>query len=124
MPLSHEARAAVRAVTARHPRGAQLLLDRLRTAPEVTRRWRTRFGPLTLVLTGRPPLPPDEVRLCEAFALEWRRGWVDPADLADAVEAELARVTGRGQESGRLRPDLWRTLAGPQKDPGRLLGPN
>ena len=124
MPLSSAAREAVRAVAARNPLGVQLLLDMLRTAPEVARPRPTRFGPLNIAIQGQPPLPPEEARLCERFAEEWVRGEFDVHELADAVEAELARVTGRSQDRRRQRPDVWRTLAGPQQEPGRLFGPS
>jgi hypothetical protein len=123
VPLSSTARAAVRAVTARNPLGAQVLLDMMRTAPEVARRKPTRFGPLSIATHGQPPLPEDVARLCEAFGREWVRGEFDIHELADAVEAELATATGRPQDRRRQRPDVWRTLAGPQQRPGRLLGP-
>jgi hypothetical protein len=124
VPLSDAAREAVRAMTARNPRGAQKLLDMMRTAPEAARRKPTRFGPLNIVILGQPPLPPDEARLCEAFAEEWLRGAFDVHELADAVEAALVDVTGRRQDPRRQRPDGWRTLAGRQQEPGRLFGPN
>jgi hypothetical protein len=123
VPLSSTAREAVRVVISRNPRPAQVLLDMMRTAPEVARRKPTRFGPLNIAIQGQAPLPPDEVKLCEAFGREWLRGEFDIHELADAVEAELARVTGRQQDRRRQRPDVWRTLAGPQEEPGRLLGP-
>jgi hypothetical protein len=123
VPLSSTAREAVRAVTARNPLGAQVLLDMMRTAPEVARRKPTRFGPLNIAIHGQAPLPPEEARLCEAFGREWLRGEFDIHELADAVEAELSRATGRPQDRRRQRPDVWRTLAGPQQEPGRLLGP-
>jgi hypothetical protein len=118
------AQEAVRAVAARNPRGMQLLLDMVRTAPEAARRKHTRFGPLNVALMGQPVPPPHEILLCEAFAREWLRGDFDVHELGDAVETELARLTGRPQDPRRHRPDLWRTLAGPQKDPGRLFGPS
>jgi hypothetical protein len=120
--LSQAAGEAVRTVTARNPRGAQRLLDMARTAPEVARPKPTRFGPLQIAIHGTAPLAPDEVRLCEQFAAEWLRGEFDVHELADAIEAALAEVTGRAQAPGRHRPDVWRTLAGPQSGPGRLLG--
>jgi hypothetical protein len=123
VPLSPTAREAVRVVAARNPPGAQTLLDMMRTAPEVARRKPTRFGPLSIALHGQPPLSPAEARLCEAFGEEWLRGEFDIHELADAVEAELARVTGRSQDRRRQRPDVWRTLAGPQQETGRLFGP-
>jgi len=112
----------VRAVTARYPRRAQVLLDMMRTAPEAAKRKPTRFGPLNILLLGNPPLPPDEAKLCEQFAEEWLRGEFDVHELADAVEAALAAVTGRRQDPRRHRLDGWRTLAGPQQEPGRLFG--
>ncbi len=123
MPLSAAAHLAIRAVTARNPRGAQLLLDMMRTAPEAAKRKPTRFGPLNIMILGRPPLPEDEVRLCESFGSEWLRGEFDIHELADAVEAALKEVTGRRQDPRRQRPDGWRTLAGRQQEPGRLFGP-
>jgi hypothetical protein len=122
VPLSDAARDAVRAMTARNPRGAQQLLDMMRTAPEVARRKPTRFGPLNIVILGQPPLPPDDVRLCERFAREWVRGDFDVHELAEAVEAALRDVTGKGQDPRRHRQGGWRTLAGRPQDPGRLMG--
>src|SRR5215831_16385690 len=98
-------------VTARYPRGVQRLLDMLRTAPEAGKRKPTRFGPLNVALMGNPPLPVEEVRLVEAFAVEWVRGDFDVHELADTVEAALRATTGRGQDPRRHRPDAWRTLA-------------
>lgn len=123
MPLSDAARDAVRAMTARNPRAAQQLLDMMRAAPEVARRRPTRFGPLNILILGQPPLPPDEVRLCERFAEEWLRGDFDVFELADAVESALREVTGRRQDPRRHRPGGWRTLAGRAQEPDRLLGP-
>ena len=74
----------------------------------------------TAAISERAAARAREHGLRYAGALAPREAW----ELAQAGEAELVRVTGRDQEFGRLRPDLWRTLAGPQKDPGRLLGPN
>jgi hypothetical protein len=124
VPLSQVALDAVRAVTARNPRGAQLLLDMMRTAPEAARRKPTRFGPLSVVIRGRPPLPSEEIELCEAFGAAWLRGEFDVHELADAVEAALAGVTGRRQDPCRQRPDDWRTMAGQRQGPGRLFGSN
>jgi hypothetical protein len=113
---------AVRAVTARYPDDVQLLLDMVRTAPEVAGRRRTRYGPLNRVLFGGPPLPADEIDLLETFADEWQRCEFDIHELADAMEIALREQTGRSQEPGRHRPDAWRTLAGSPLPPGRLLG--
>jgi hypothetical protein len=124
VPLSQAALDAVGAMTARNPRGAQRLLDMMRTAPEAARRKPTRYGPLNVMILGQPPLTPDEARLCEEFAAEWLRGEFDIHELADAVEAALAGVTGRRQDPRRQRPDGWRTIAGHQQEPGRLFGPN
>src|SRR2546423_8358299 len=90
-------------MTARNPRGAQELLDMMRPAPEVARRKPTRFGPLNIVILGQPPLPPDDVRLCERFAREWVRGDFDVHELAAAVEAALSEVPRRGQDPPRQR---------------------
>ncbi|HSR26211.1 MAG TPA: hypothetical protein VLW53_21835 [Candidatus Eisenbacteria bacterium] len=122
MPLSDAARDAVRAMTARNPRAAQRLLDMMRAAPEVARRRPTRFGPLNILILGQPPLPPDEVRLCEGFGEEWLRGDFDVFELADAVEAALRDATGRRQDPRRHQPGGWRTLAGRAQEPDRLLG--
>lgn len=122
MPLSDAARDAVQAMTARNPSGAQKLLDMMRAAPEVVRRRPTRFGPLNIMILGQPPLPPDDVRLCERFGEEWLRGDFDVYELADAVEAALCEVTGRKQDPRRQSSDGWQTLAGRRKEPGRLLG--
>lgn len=124
MPLSQVALDAVRAVIAHNPQGAQRLLDMMRTAPEVARRKPTRFGPLNVVLLGERPLPPGAVALCEQFGAAWMRGEFDVHELADAVEAALVEITGRRPDPRRHRPDAWRTLAGHQEEPGRLLGPN
>jgi hypothetical protein len=121
VPLSDVALRAVRAVTARYPRDAQRLLDMMRTAPEAARRKPTRFGPLNVALLGNPPLPPDEVQLVEAFALEWLAGEFDVHELADAVEAALAAATGRPQDPRRHRPDAWRTLTGEPIRAGRIF---
>ncbi|HYW23212.1 MAG TPA: hypothetical protein VE953_03555 [Terriglobales bacterium] len=121
MPLSDVARRAVEAVTARYPRDAQRLLDMMRTAPEAARRKPTRFGPLNVALMGNPPLPPEEARLVEAFALEWLAGGFDIHELADAVEAALNAQTGRPQDPRRHRPDAWRTLTGEPVRPGRIF---
>jgi hypothetical protein len=122
VPLSDAARDAVRAMTARNPKGAQQLLDMMRAAPEVARRKPTRYGPLNIMILGQPPLPPDDARLCERFAEEWVRGDFDVYELADAVEEALRAVTGRKQDPRRQSPLAWRTLAGRPQDPGRLLG--
>jgi hypothetical protein len=122
VPLSDVARDAVKAMTARNPRGAQRLLDMMRAAPEVARRRPTRYGPLNIMILGQPPLPPDDVRLCERFGEEWLRGDFDVYELADAVEAALREVTGRKQDPRRHSPEGWRTLAGRRKEPGRLFG--
>ena len=124
MPLSDVARRAVEVVTARYPRDVQVLLDRLRTAPEARKSKQTRFGPLTLVLMGKPPLELEETQLVEAFGLEWMRGDFDMYELADAVEVALREQTGRPQDPRRHRPDGWRTLAGEPLKPGRLFGPS
>jgi hypothetical protein len=127
VPLSQAARDAVRAVTARNPRDAQRLLDKMRIAPETTRRRPTRFGPLTIVILGLLPvqsLPPDEIRLCETLGAEWQRGDFEIHELADAIEIALREVTGRRQDPRRQHPGGWRTLAGMERAPGRLLGPN
>jgi hypothetical protein len=124
VPLSQTALDAVRVVTARDPRRAQLLLDMMRTAPEVARRKPTRYGPLNIVIMGQPPLPPEEARLCEAFGRAWLGGEFDVHELADAVESALAGVTGRRQDPRRHRPGGWRTLAGDRPAPGRLFGSN
>ncbi|HEY7201613.1 MAG TPA: hypothetical protein VIC57_15435 [Candidatus Dormibacteraeota bacterium] len=121
MPLSDAARDAVQAVTARNPRGAQMLLDMMRAAPEVARRKPTRYGPLNIMILGQPPLPPDDVRLCERFAEEWLRGDFDVYELSDAVEEALRAVTGRRQDPRRHRPGGWRTLAGRPQPSDRLL---
>ena len=124
MPLSDVAQRAVRAVTARYPRGVQRLLDMLRTAPEAGKRKPTRFGPLNVALMGKPPLPLEETQVVEAFAAEWVRGDFDIYELADAVEAALGERTGRRQDPLRHRPDAWRTLTGEPLKPGRLLDPS
>lgn len=124
MPLSSVSQQAVRIVTARHPRGAQTLLDILRTAPEAVRRKPGRFGPLNVALVGNPPLLPEEARLVEAFASEWLRGGFDVRELADALDATLREQTGRRQDPRRHRPDAWRTLAGEPVRPGRIFGPS
>jgi hypothetical protein len=123
VPLSQAAVQAVRAVTARNPRGAQWLLDKMRIAPETLRRRPTRFGPLNhVVLRGGGPLPPDEIRLCETLSAEWQRGEFDVRELADAVEAALDQVTGRRQDPGRQHRGGWRTLGGEERSPEGLLG--
>lgn len=124
MPLSDVAQRAVRAVTARYPRDVQRLLDMIRTAPEAGKRKPTRFGPLNVALMGKPPLPLEETQLVEAFAAEWVRGDFDVYELADAVEAALREQTGRPQDPRRHSPTGWRTLAGDQLKPGRLIGPD
>jgi hypothetical protein len=124
VPLSDVAQRAVRAVTARYPRDVQRLLDMMRAAPEAGKRKPTRFGPLNVALMGKPPLPPDETRLVEAFAAEWLRGDFDVHELADAVEAALRERTGRPQDPRRHSPDAWRTITGEQLKPGRLFGPH
>jgi hypothetical protein len=124
VPLSDAAQRAVRAVTARYPRDVQRLLDMMRTAPEAGKRKPTRFGPLNVALMGKPPLPAEETRLVEAFAGEWLRGEFDLYELADAVEAALREHTGRPQDPRRHSPDAWRTIAGGEARPGRLLGPS
>jgi hypothetical protein len=124
VPLSDAAQRAVRTVTARYPRDVQRLLDMMRTAPEAGKRKPTRFGPLNVALMGKPPLPPEETRLVEAFAAEWLRGEFDVYELADAVEAALREHTGRPQDPRRHSPDAWRTIAGGDARPGRLLGPS
>ena len=124
MPLSDVAQRAVQAVTARYPRGAQRLLDMMRTAPEAARRKPTRFGPLNVALMGKPPLPPEEIGLVEAFAIEWLAGAFDVHELADAVEAALSAETGRPQDPRRHRPDGWRTLSGEPVRPGRIFQQN
>jgi hypothetical protein len=124
VPLSDVARRAIEVVTKLYPRDVQLLLDRLRTAPEAGMRRPTRSSPLNVALKGKPPLPLMETQLVEAFAAEWLRGEFDIQELADAVEAALAEQTGRPQDPGRHSPYGWRTLAGDQVKPGRLLGPS
>src|SRR5690348_1007821 len=109
-------------MTARNPKGAQVLLDMMRAAPEVARRKPTRYGPLNIMILGQPPLSPEDARLCERFAEEWVRGDFDVYELADAVEEALRTVTGRKQDRRRQSPDGWRTLAGRPHDSGRLLG--
>jgi hypothetical protein len=122
VPLSDASLRAVRAVTVRYPDDAQLLLDMVRTAPEVVGRRQTRFGPLNRVLVGNAPMPPEEIELLETFAAEWHRREFDAHELADAIEAALREATGRSQDPGRHRPDAWRTLAGAPLPPGRLFG--
>jgi len=121
VPLSYVAQRAVVAVTARYPDDVQLLLDRLRTAPEATTPRPTRFGPLSVALIGKPSPPPHEVRLLEAFGLEWVAGEFDVHELADAVEAALSAETGRPQDPRRHRPDGWRALTGAPVRPGRIF---
>jgi hypothetical protein len=124
VPLSDVAQRAVRAVTARYPSDVQRLLDMMRTAPEAGKRKPTRFGPLNIALMGKPPLPLEETQLVEAFAAEWVRGDFDVHELADAVEAALREQTGRPQDPRRHTPTGWRTLAGDEAKPGRLIGPD
>jgi hypothetical protein len=121
VPLSDVAQRAVRAVTARYPSDAQRLLDIMRTAPEAVKRKPDRFGPLNIALMGKPPLPPDETRLAESFALEWLAGEFEVHELADAVEAALVAETGRPQDPRRHRPDAWRTLTGDPVRTGRIF---
>jgi len=121
VPLSDVAQRAVRAVTARYPSDAQRLLDIVRTAPEAVKRKPDRFGPLDIALMGKPPLPPDETRLAESFALEWLAGDFDVHELADALEAALVAETGRPQDPRRHRPDAWRTLTGDPLRAGRIF---
>jgi hypothetical protein len=121
VPLSDVAERAVRAVTARYPSDAQRLLDIVRTAPEAVKRKPDRFGPLNIALMGKPPLPPDETRLAESFALEWLAGDFDVHELADALEAALVAETGRPQDPRRHRPDAWRTLTGDPLRAGRIF---
>ena len=121
MPLSDVAQRAVRGVTARYPSDVQRLLDILRTAPEAVKRKPDRFGPLSIALMGKPPLPPDETRLAESFALEWLAGEFEVHDLADALEAALVAETGRPQDPRRHRPDAWRTLTGDPVRAGRIF---
>jgi len=121
VPLSDVAQRAVRAVTARYPSDAQRLLDILRTAPEAVKRKPDRFGPLNIALMGKPPLPPDDTRLAESFALEWLAGEFEVHELADALEAALVAETGRPQDPRRHRPDAWRTLTGDPVRAGRIF---
>jgi hypothetical protein len=122
--LSDVARRAIEVVTARYPLDVQRLLDRLRTAPEAGMRRPTRSSPLNVALRGKPPMSLEETQLVEAFAAEWLRGDFDIQELADAVEAALREQTGRPQDPRRHSPFGWRTLAGQQVKPGRLLGPS
>jgi len=121
VPLSDVAQRAVRGVTARYPSDAQRLLDILRTAPEAVKRKPDRFGPLNIALMGKPPLPPDDTRLAESFALEWLAGEFEVHELADALEAALVAETGRPQDPRRHRPDAWRTLTGDPVRAGRIF---
>jgi hypothetical protein len=112
---------AVRAATAHRPGRAQQLLDILRAAPEVVRRKPDRYGPLGLLVRGRPPLPPQDRRRCELFAREWLRGDFGVDELANALEEALLEVTGRPQSIDRHRAGGWHTLAGQAHGPHRLI---
>jgi hypothetical protein len=113
----------VKLAAAHNPAGAQLLLDILRTAPEaVKRKPEDRYGPLGLMLTGRPPLPAEQQRLCAAFNEEWLSGRFSRPQLAEALEIALYEITGRHQDSRRQERGQRRTLAGGGRSVDRLLG--
>lgn len=123
MPLSAAAMQAVRAATAHRPARAQQLLDILRAAPEIVKRKPDRYGPLGLVVTGRPPLPPEDRRRCELFAREWLRGDFSVEELANALEEALLEVTGSPQSIERHRAGGWHTLAGRPHGHDQLIRP-
>jgi hypothetical protein len=123
MPLSNAARAAVFATTKGNPRMAQWLLDLLRIAPEaVKRKWRDPYGPLAALLASRPAPGPRLDRLCRTFQREWLEERFTVVELAAALEDALREVTGSETDTRRYRRNGWRTLAGRDRAPDRLLG--
>jgi hypothetical protein len=114
----------VRAATAHNPDGAQLLLDICRTAPEaVKRKPGDRYGPLGMMLTGQPPLPGGQSRMCVIFNKQWLAGDFTVAELGDAIEAALEEVSKRRSDPRRqVREGFWWSLGGRPRSGDSLIG--
>lgn len=114
MAMSDEAAAGLAAVVAWNPAGARMLLAILRERPGWVKRKDDPYGPLHLiqhavepltttpdgriVAAARRPFPIERATSCERFGTEWRRGAIEPGELAAAIVRRLAGVARDGAE--------------------------